>query len=379
MRTTIRAAAGLALLTACLPAMAATATLTRAWQYKSDAAAGLEVRNLIGDIRVERGTEPGFHITATATIEAATQDQADALARAIDYRTRDVGAGSRFEVAFPKEQFPKLYYARGPDSWWSVMYVSYLGERIRMTGDRDEAPAVRVDLLIRAPAGAKLAVKNLFGESTAQGFSGELSLDGSSSPLRSAGGEGRLELDTGSGDVEVTGHKGRVSADTGSGDVRISDCDCEIEADTGSGSVEVRGGSGVLRADTGSGGISVDGFSGGISADTGSGDVQARGVSNVTELSADTGSGSVSVDGDLSALKRLHVDTGSGSVRLQSTAAPSMEITIDTGSGHVDVTAPGAIVRQSRDGVWTVRMHDGAGSGVIDTGSGGVDLVVSAN
>jgi len=379
MRTTIRAAAGLALLTACLPAMAATATLTRAWQYKSDAAAGLQVRNLIGDIRVERGTEPGFHITATATIEAATQDQADALARAIDYRTRDVGAGSRFEVAFPKEQFPKLYYARGPDSWWSVMYVSYLGERIRMTGDRDEAPAVRVDLLIRAPAGAKLAVKNLFGESTAQGFSGELSLDGSSSPLRSAGGEGRLDLDSGSGDVEVTGHKGRVSADTGSGDVRISDCECEIEAGTGSGSVEVRGGSGVLRADTGSGGVSVENFSGAISADTGSGGVQARGLSNVAELVLDTGSGEVAVDGDLSALKRLHVDTGSGSVRLHSAAAPSMEIMIDTGSGHVDVNAPGATVKQSRNGVWTVRLRDGAGSGIIDTGSGGVDLVVAAD
>ena len=94
--------------------MAATATLTRAWQYKTDATAGLAVRNLIGDIRVERGTDPGFHITATATIEAATQDQADALAHAIDYRTRDIGAGSRFDVAFPKEQFPKIYYAKGP-------------------------------------------------------------------------------------------------------------------------------------------------------------------------------------------------------------------------------------------------------------------------
>jgi len=221
MRTIIRAFTTVALLTACLPAMAATAVQTRAWQYKSDAAAGLQVRNLIGDIRVERGTDAGFHITATATIEAATQDQADALARAIDYRTRDVGAGSRFDVAFPKEQFPKIFYARGPGSWWNVMYVSYLGERIRMTGDRDAAPAVHVSLLIRAPAGAKLSVKNLFGEIAAQGFSGELSLDGSGSPLRSVGGEGRLDLDSGSGDVEVAGHKGRVSADTGSGDVRM--------------------------------------------------------------------------------------------------------------------------------------------------------------
>lgn len=376
MRTTIRAAMALVLMATCLPAMAATATLTRAWQFKTDATAGLEVRNLIGDIHIERGTDAGFHITATATIESGTQGEADALAHAIDYRTRDIGAGSRFDVAFPKEQFPKLYYAKGPRSWWSAMYVEYLGQRIRMTADPDEAPKVRVDLLIRAPAGAKLNVSNVFGESVALGYSGELSLDGSSGALRSTGGEGRLLLDNGSGDVEVSGQKGRVSADTGSGSVTIKDCSCEIDADTGSGSVEIRGGSGILRAETGSGEVTVDGFSGAIAADTGSGEVRARRVSNVAVLDVDTGSGSVSVDGDLTALKRLRVDTGSGSVRLESAGAPSMEIVIDTGSGHVDVNAPGATVKESEDGVWTVRLHDGSGSGIIDTGSGGVDIVI---
>jgi hypothetical protein len=379
MRTMIRAVATLALLTVCLPAMAATATLTRAWQYKTDATAGLEVRSLIGDIRVERGTDTGFHITATATIEADTQDEADALVRAIDYRTRDIGAGSRFDVAFPKEQFPKIYHAGSPDSWWGAMYAGYLGERIRLTGDRDDAPMVRVDLVIRAPAGAKLDVSNMFGESVAQGYSGELRLDGGSGSLRSAGGEGRLDLDSGSGDVEVSGHKGRVSADTGSGSVTIRDCSCDIDADTGSGAVEIRGGTGVLRADTGSGRVTIDGFSGTIDADTGSGSVRAKGVSNLTELDVDTGSGSVSVDGDLSALNRLRVDTGSGSVRLQSASAPSMEIVIDTGSGQVDVNAPGAMIKESDSGTWTVKLQDGAGQGVIDTGSGGVDIIVAAD
>jgi len=376
MRTLIRATTTLALLGVCLPVMAATKTLTRAWQYKGDATAGLAVRNLIGDIRVERGVAAGFHVTATATIEADSQAEADALARAIDFRTRDVGAGSRFDVAFPKEQFPKIYYAGGPETWWGVMYVEHLGERIRLTGNRDDAPRVRVDLVIRAPAGAKLNVGNRFGESVAQGYSGELRLDGTSGLLRSTGGEGRLELDNGSGSVEVAGHQGRVSADTGSGSVNIRDCSCEIDADTGSGAVEVRGGSGVLRADTGSGRVTVEDFSGAIAADTGSGGVRAQGISNLTELNVDTGSGGVSVEGDLSALRRLRVDTGSGSVRLRSTRAPSMELLIDTGSGGVDVDAPGATIKQSDDGVWTVRFQDGAGSGVIDTGSGSVDIIV---
>lgn len=380
MHTVIRATAMLALLATCLPATAATSTLTRAWQYKSDAAAGLRVRNLIGDIHIERGSEATFHVTARITVDTGSQAQADRLAHAIEFRTRDAGAGSRFDVAFPKEHFPKIYHADGPGQWWGMrMFVDYLDERIRLSGDRDEAPAVRVDLVIRAPVGARLDVSNLFGESVAQGYSGELRLDGTSGPQRSAGGEGRLEFDTGSGTVEVTGHQGRVTADTGSGAVRILDCNCEIDADTGSGAVVIRGGSGTLRADTGSGRVTIEGFNGAIAADTGSGAVQAQGVSGVAELAVDTGSGGVSVDGDLSALRRLRIDTGSGSVRLRSTAAPAMEIMIETGSGSVDVDAPGATVRELANGAWNVRLKDGSGSGAIDTGSGSVDLVVAAD
>jgi len=374
----IRTAAILALLTVNLPATAATSTLTRAWQFKSDAAAGLEIRNLIGDIRIERGSDASFHVTARATIVAGSQAEADRLVRAIEFRTRDVGAGSRFDVAFPKEHFPKIYYSGGPGQWWGMkMYVEYLNERIRMTGNRDEAPGVRVDLMIRAPAGAKLEVSNIFGDSFAQGFSGDLRLAGMKGLQRSAGGEGRLELDTGGGAVEIAGHQGRVTADTGSGAVSVRDCNCEIDADTGSGTVEIHGGSGKLRADTGSGGITIEGFSGTIAADTGSGTVRAKGVSDLTELDVDTGSGGVMIEGDLAALHRLRVDTGSGSVRLHSTAMPSIEIVIDTGSGDVDVDAPGALVKELVSGAWTVRLRDGSGSGVIDTGSGNVDIVIA--
>ncbi len=66
-------------------------------------------------------------------------------------------------------------------------------------------------------------------------------------------------------------------------------------------------------------------------------------------------------------------------MRLQSAGAPSIEIMIDTGSGHVNVNAPGATIRESKHGAWTVRLLDGAGSGVIDTGSGSVDIIVAAD
>ncbi|HXV40024.1 MAG TPA: DUF4097 family beta strand repeat-containing protein [Steroidobacteraceae bacterium] len=374
MNTLTRVAVAFALLATSLPALAASATVTRSWKYKPESSAGLTVRNLIGDVRIERGTEAGFHVTARATVEADTQAEAERLAGLIEYRTADIGAGSRFDVAFPREHFRRIYYSGGYTSWWGATYVEYLGERIRLTHDRDDAAAVRVDLVIRAPAGARLDVDNVFGESVANGFSGDLGLDGSSGLLRSTGGEGEVELDSGSGPVEVLGHRGRVRADTGSGGVRISDCECEIDADTGSGSVEVRGGSGRVRADTGSGRVTIERFAGSIEADTGSGSVRARDISAVRELDVDTGSGSVEIEGDLAALERLRIDTGSGGVRLRSSGSPSIEIRVDTGSGGVDVDSPAASVRET-GGVWTVRLGDGAGRGLIDTGSGSVDLV----
>ncbi len=373
MTTIIHATAALALLAASLPALAASATVTRAWQFKPESSEGLKVRNLIGEVRVERGTTPGIHISATITIDAASQAEAERLAGLIDFRTSDVGAGSRFDVRLPREHFPKIYWEKGASGWWSVSYVEHLGERIRLVRDKGEAPAVRVDLVISAPAGARLDVSNVFGEMEALGFSGTLKLDGAADSLTSTRGEGEVTLDAGSGEVVVNGHHGRVVADTGSGSVKVTDCECELLADTGSGSVTVRGGTGSVSADTGSGRVDVDGFAGSFVADTGSGAVRAHGLSKVERLDVDTGSGGVTVDGDLSALKRLRIDTGSGSVSLGSSAQPSMEIRIDTGSGGVNVDAPGATVHESND-VWTVRTKEGLGHGDIETGSGSVNI-----
>ncbi len=368
-----RATAALVLLGASLPALAASATATRAWDFKPESNAGLKVRNLMGEVRVERGDTPGIRITAHATIEAASQAEADRLIRLVDYRSSDVGPGSRFDVHLSREHFPRLYWEKGADHWFSSTYVEYLGERIRLVGDKDDAPSLRVDLVIRAPAGARLEVNNSFGDARAENFSGSLRLDGGSGLLSSTGGEGELELDNGSGGVVVNGHRGRVDADTGSGSVKITDCECEISADTGSGSVDVRNGKGSFKADTGSGGVRVDGFAGPLIADTGSGSVRMQNVTDVGRIKMDTGSGSVSIDGDLSAVTDLDIDTGSGSVTLRSSAQPSIEIRIDPGSGGVDVQAPGATIRETHDAT-IVRLKDAAGHGIIDTGSGSVTI-----
>jgi len=250
MHTIFRIAAALALTGASLPALGASATATRSWQFKPGANAGLTVRNLIGNVRVERGTTPGIHMTASTAIDAASQAEADRLIKLVEFRTSDAAAGSRFDVRLPREHFPKIYWEKGASAWYSLSYVEHLGERIRLSGSRSEAPEVRVDLVIRAPAGATLAIHNRFGDASAEGYAGTLRLEGGSGQLTSTGGEGEVTLDNGSGAVVVSRHRGRVVADTGSGSVRISDCQCEIIADTGSGSVDIVRGSGSVSSRT---------------------------------------------------------------------------------------------------------------------------------
>ncbi len=377
MRPQIRALAALTAMLAAGAAAAATATQTRAWQYKPESSAGLEVRNLAGKVRVLPGSAAGFHVTVQASVEAPSQAEAERLLAAIRFLTRDEGGASAFLVHYPASEFPRIHHPQAPEGWWGGrMSVRYLGRQIRLSGDAGDAPTVNVDIVIRAPAGATLSVSSVFGDLVAEGYSGMLRLDGGRGLVRSTGGSGRLDLDGGSGRIEVDGHEGRLRADSGSGGIDITGCRCEMTLDTGSGPVRVRDSSGSLRADTGSGAVSIEGWSGPIRADTGSGAVRARGVSGLTALDVDTGSGAVSIDGDLSALERLRIDTGSGGVTLRSTVPPSLELAVETGSGHVNVDAPGTTVEQRRRGEQLIRIGSGAGRGVIDTGSGGVDIRV---
>ena len=202
MNTIFRATAALALLAATLPALAASATVTRAWQFKPESNAGLTVRNLMGNVRVERGTAPGIHITANTTIEAATPGGGGPADRADRFPHLGRRRGLALRRAAAARAFPEDLLGEGRlelvlDRATSSTSASASG----WSATRTTAPAVRVDLVIRAPAGAKLDVSNTFGDAVAQGYSGKLRLDGGSGLLTSTGGEGEVELDNGSGEV----------------------------------------------------------------------------------------------------------------------------------------------------------------------------------
>lgn len=374
MRRIVSLAAGLVLLSLASQAGAETASVTRDWQFKEAGHAVLRLENLVGDLRVERGTAAGFHVSVKVTAEADSQAAAQSLAQAVQFSTRDTGSDGSFEVRLPKDRFPVIYRQGASHGWFGRSYVRYLGERRRISGDARDGVRIRVDILVRAPAEATLRAHNLLGDSTADGFSGDLRLDGTSGRLSSTNGSGKVDLDAGSGAVEVVTHDGEVRADTGSGHVTIRDCHCHVVADTGSGGVEIIGGEGDIDADTGSGQVKVHGFKGSVRADTGSGGVAVTGSSGARELVADTGSGGVSVSGDLSSLTKLDIDTGSGGVTLQATAWPVMEIVVDTGSGRKQVDVPGAMVTTDRHGRVIVGIGTGGPRGVIDTGSGSVQM-----
>lgn len=220
---------------------AAKVTQHHEFRFEAAAPAGLEVDNLVGDVRIEPNAAGGFEVDVEVTVEAGGEAEAEALARAVRFRQRDAGAGSSLQVLLPKDEFPQIFRRSAPGGWLGGrMYVEYLGERRRITGDADEGVRVRVDLVIRAPADGRLEVRNVLGDAVADGFRGALTLDGTVGTMRAANGSGELVLDTGSGPVEVSRHRGRVRAEAGSGTVTIDDCECDIEADTGSGSVVLR-------------------------------------------------------------------------------------------------------------------------------------------
>lgn len=372
------ALAATAALTLALPADATTVTVQKAWTFKAGAPAGLEVDNLVGSVIVERHAGPGVHVTATVVAGAADDAAARRLADAVRFDTRDSNAAQSLQIVYPLSDYKAIYVEGKPSmSWFGSARTEYLGKHVKLSGDRDDAADVHVDLLIRLPADAKLTVRNEYGSLLAGGVQGTLRFESGPAPQTVRDSSGEFSLDTGSGPVTAQKVSGRVDIDTGSGSVEVRECTGELKADTGSGGVKVFASAGSLDADTGSGGVTVDGFKGSVKADTGSGAVRVSNLAGAESVEADTGSGSVRVQGDLAALRRLDIDTGSGSVEVVSATVPSLELVVDTGSGGIDVAGPATSRRRDDDRREIYVFGSGEGRGMIDTGSGSVTVRVA--
>jgi len=186
--------------------------------------------------------------------------------------------------------------------------------------------------------------------------------------------EGDLDLELGSGSLIARGTRGTFRLDSGSGDIHVSDVSGHVVLDTGSGPVVVsgvRGGS--LTVDSGSGSVRISDVAvDRLSADTGSGSIDLIGI-QTADLRLDTGSGAVRID-LADDVESVDIDTGSGGVTLVMPAKLGAEFDIETGSGGIHVDVPHQAFEIERDHV-RGRIGDGRGSIRIESGSGGVRLL----
>jgi len=233
------------------------------------------------------------------------------------------------------------------------------GHRVEIRGSGGGTRAW-ADVRVLVPAGRTVAIHQAVGRVDVSNVRGDLRVKGYASAIRATGVRGPVNLDTGSGGIEVTDADGEnVRLDTGSGGVRVTNvrAACWGVIDTGSGGVQGSGvAAGRLHVDVGSGGVRLDGV-------------------DASNVDIDTGSGSVNLRLRSDA-EYVKIDTGSGGVVLGLPSVFGAEADIDTGSGGIHVDVPSTVRRSSRDH-FTGTFGDGRGRLIIDTGSGGVQVVRS--
>ncbi|MEJ2521360.1 MAG: DUF4097 family beta strand repeat-containing protein [Gammaproteobacteria bacterium] len=355
---------------------------TRLLELTLDAAAPVEVVNLVGSARLVPTDGP---LRLSARVTAADPDAAQSTSLA---ETPSADGGRRVEVRYPDldtirvdlEPFRRLR-AR----------VEYLGRDFRL--DDGAGEPIRVDLEIRVPPGARVRLIQAAGNIEADGVAANLQLRSRFGDLRVTDSRGTVTASAGTGRIEVASFRGGVAARSGSGLVTIENVLGTVEADTGSGDVRIRGVEGDLKADTGSGSVHIidaagdrivvdtgsgqvrlTDLAGSVSVDTGSGGVRAQGLVAGRRLHVDTGSGSVRLEGDFSALRDGLIDTGSGGVELLSTTPLSLRLDLDAGSGGIDVAVPGLADIQAERGEFRAVAGTGEGRARIETGSGAIRI-----
>jgi len=336
--------------TVALLAQPAVARVVEQRSFDSDV---LEVRNLIGEIKVEGHGGSGFEVEIDIQGKDASEGRIDIRAD-----------GSSLTLVFPEARrfvYPRLG-SRGKtnitmgknDGFLSRM----LGQgRIEVRGSGDGVE-IWADLTIRVPAGGRLEVDHGVGQVDAENVNGDLTLGTHSGHVSAHGIDGSLEVDTGSGHVEVSDIRGDLLADTGSGHVtaeRIEGHDVNI--DTGSGSVTVED----VRASK-------------LRVDTGSGRVSATAI-RVDSAEIDTGSGSVTLELDEMGQGDFNIDTGSGSIRLRIPHGASADVQAETGSGGVDldIGEPVQLRHKDRDQI-AFSIGSGGARVRLDTGSGSIRI-----
>ena len=349
----------------------------RRWTFLAE---GLQVVNLIGEVRVEAAAGDRFEVEAWVRGE-------DAGSESLDFVVEE-GRTTSLRVEFPVGEHDAFHYpnargsvrigdrGRGRDgTGLSDLLRSLSGDRVTVS-NRSGDVEIWCDLVIRVPNGKELLMGNGVGDVHAQGVTGDVELKSAAGRINVASHKGDLVADTGSGDVTVEGVSGDIVIDTGSGDVDAKTLDGDrVTVDTGSGEVVLASVScDELSVDTGSGDVEVSDLEArDATVDTGSGSVILTGV-RCRGLSVDTGSGDVEVTLLETQPGHLDVDTGSGDIRIRLPEEPSCRVLAESSGGRVRHDVPGAEVRKRND-EFSLTVGGGDMEVQLDTGSGDINVL----
>ncbi len=319
----------------------------------------LEVRNLIGEVKVEGHSGKDFIVEITIQGADANEglisieDTGDTLTlvfpREGSFVYPRLGSGSRTNISMSSDS----------NGWLSDVMGSLMKRgRIEVRGS-GSGIEVWADLVIKVPAGRELTVLHGVGEVKANDVDGDVDLRVRSGHASARKINGKTVVDTGSGHVVVEDIRGNLLVDTGSGHVEASRIDGDdVNIDTGSGHVEIDD----VRTRM-------------LRVDTGSGRVDATAVST-DAANIDTGSGGVRLQLDRMGTGNFRIDTGSGGIRLDLPSDASAEFEAETGSGGIDIDIAGGVEMRRKERN-SARFSVGGGGGarvVLDTGSGGIRI-----
>ncbi len=315
----------------------------------------LAVENLVGTMRISRGSSPSVVVVATVHAESA------ALAEAVRLERIPEGEGVMLRVRYPYAQVGTFRYRepgdRDPD--WSFLdgFVSssrydYDGRSVRVS--RAHGSHLYADLEIQMPPGdASARFRNLVGRLEAEGLRGKLRFEVASADLRLARLEGSLELDGGSGDTRAREIRGTWKSDFTSGDCRLEGFDGEsLTMNATSGDFDVRS----VKARR-------------IQTRTASGDARFADA-DVEEFGADATSGDIELDATGSHLRAVDVATSSGDVTLRLPRDAQFDATASQSSGDMRVGFSDGAAETRRDTVAGYRRGDRGTRIRVKTSSG---------
>lgn len=302
------------------------------------------ISNLAGEVRMVPGTGSSVVVEVTRGGRDAAQLRVvrDGGELRVVYPGNRVVYGRMDARARPVDVAVRRNGAIG--SGFGVHQVTVAG-----TGAGTQAWA---DVRVLVPAGRHVLLYQGVGGVQAASVNGGVQVRTEAAPVRTRGTRGELDLEARRGGVEVIDAEGEVTVASRSGHVVVENVRGPLlEVTTGHGSVTGRG----LRAEV-------------LDVGTGNGAVNLSGV-RAREAEVRTGSGGVTLE--MASDADLEIDTGSGGVTVGLPASFGARMEIATGSGAITVDVPVANRRTARNSL-EGRVGDGAGTLLIETGSGAV-------